>query len=195
MLGRKGFVVSVLVLTLMSVSPIAFAQSAKRTVQGDEVTLTFHGPGSKANPAEISFKGENYQKPLRVVDVTEADWRRSSPESSYRGMLSAAKSGDLEWILASFAPQDRERVKAVLSDPGARQRHHDFHKQVVHSEINMRIDYGEYAILLVTERQKNGRTITSEVAMKKFSAGWLGTNDLHEDAFFVMVLEAIKTRL
>ena len=195
MVGLRKGVVWAVVLGLTAVSLMALAQTTARTVRGTTQTMEFFPEGNNKNPVTLSFLGQIYTTPLRVLDVTQANWDRSTPESSYRGMLSAAKAGDLDWILESFASGDRERVKQIMAEPDARQRHHDFHKKVVRSEISLRVDYGEYAILIVTERQDTGVKITSEVAMKKTARGWLGTNDLKSDTFFVVILEAIKARM
>ena len=195
MMGTKAHIGFALSVLLIATSGSAFAQSVSRTSQDSKVTLEFYAPGTKANGATLSFNGKNYTRPLKVVEVTRTKWDRSTPEASYRGLRSASKSGDLDWILACYAPADRARVREVLSDPGARERHRNFHSKVVHSEINLRFDYGRYAILLVTDRQESGRTVMNEVPMKKTADGWLGTNDLKEDTFFVVMLEAVKDRL
>ena len=67
-------------------------------------------------PVVLTFEGTIYTPPQEVKMVDKEKWDTSTPEASYRGIVTANMRGDAEWITHGFAPSERARIQGLLRD-------------------------------------------------------------------------------
>jgi hypothetical protein len=139
----------------------------------------------------FSYQAQRFSPP-RVVAAAEPDqWDRSSPESSYRAVLYANRSGSQERILAQFAPDERATVQARMDEEALR-RNKQYFDSVTEETIAEVVEYGQYRVLVVVSRFRDGDVAVRNVPMIQTPEGWLITNALVKDVFFNYLVEGIN---
>lgn len=154
---------------------VAQAEAAPKTVQPAAGEPEDSGQAAAQKPA----------LPQAVQIIEREDWDRSSPISSYHGIHSANHKNDVDWIVASFAPGERETVRQMAEDPAMLANNRKLHERIAQETIIKRVPYKEdYVILFVDVDLTDGRTFQAQYPFKQTAEGWLMTNDLADDPNF-----------
>jgi hypothetical protein len=146
----------------------------------------FAGAAARADdrPQEFVFPAA-----IEVTPVTRAQWDRSSPESAYLGIRAANLADDAEWILAGFAPQDREKVATYLNNAEMRSANLKAQRAIVGEAIKSAVAYKSHVILIVVAQEAGGSSYGKPVPMIETAEGWALTNALMDDPLFGKLME------
>jgi hypothetical protein len=146
----------------------------------------------KQSRAQVSYPGEAFDPPKALTPAERATQSFATPESALAAMYAANKSNDLDWILETYAPDEREATKAALTSEEIK-RNNALAANISALEILERVEYGEsYVVLIVAITVGSGTRFVHSIPMKKTEAGWFSTNELSDDPFFTSVLWAVR---
>jgi hypothetical protein len=134
--------------------------------------------------AQQASQVEMLARPISVAPIERARWSRATPELAYMGVRAAHLADDAQWILASFAPADRNVIEGYLRDADMRAANARIHRGVVREEIVGRVSHRDYVILLVETHEASGLTYTRSIPMVSTPEGWAVTNALRDDPVF-----------
>jgi hypothetical protein len=126
---------------------------------------------------------------IEVVPVTRAQWDRSSPESAYIGIRAANLADDSGWILAGFAPGDREKVDGYLKNVEMRAANAKAQRAIKRERIESALTYKSFVILIVKVEETGGVRYTKPVPMVETADGWALTNALQADPVFEALMQ------
>ena len=126
--------------------------------------------------------------PVEVLKVERADWDRTSPESAYFGIRSANLADDGDWILAGFAPDDRQNVHAYLQNPDMRAANSRAQRAVTRELISELLTYKGFVIVAIEAEESEGRSYHKFIPMTETAEGWAVTNVLRSDPEFQALL-------
>jgi hypothetical protein len=151
------------------------------------LVLTFlAGAGARADDRPQEFV---YPAAIEVSPVTQEKWDRSSPESAYLGIRAANLADDAEWILAGFAPQDREKIVSYLSNAEMRAANVKAQRAIVSETIKSAVTYKSHVILIVVAQEAGGFSYSKPIPMIETAEGWALTNALRDDPVFGKLME------
>jgi len=144
------------------------------------LTGAFAAARSEAATREVALT-----PPLSVKPVTRDRWDRSTPEKSYLGAYSANKAADKAWIIATFAPAERGAIAKNVNDQQLLDANTAVFASIDAETIMKRVEYGDYVILVIEARGKDGRRFLRNIPLKPVAGQWFLTNDLASDRVFL----------
>jgi hypothetical protein len=146
-------------------------------------------------PAILEFEAISYNPPLKLEKTTEKEWDLSSPESAVRGFQTAARAGNLDWMIKTWVPADRGGFKADFDqDKKKLERETAYYQSMLADYITDIYIYGDYRILAVMSKFKDGSWHGFPAVYKKTNTGWLRSNDLHTDYIAYRLIGHIFSR-
>jgi hypothetical protein len=123
-------------------------------------------------------------EPQLLPPIARAQWDRSTPAASIRGIISASKAADPGWILAAFAPAERARMGEMIRNPAMLKANSAIYWRMVSASVRGVRFYRGYAIVTVAEQFQGGKRHLKNYPLKRTPEGWLLTNDLAADDNF-----------
>ncbi len=134
---------------------------------------------------EIKLEPAIEVKAIEVKMISRERWDRSTPEKSYFGVHSANKNGDVEWIVAGFAPAERDSIRKYVGDKQLLDANTALFRSITRETIIKKVTYGDYVILVLEARRSDGRRFLRNIPFKSVGRDWLVTNDLSADPVFL----------
>jgi hypothetical protein len=146
------------------------------------VSSAFAAARSEATIREVALA-----PPMSVEPINRDGWDRSTPEKSYLGAYSANKAADKAWIIATFAPTEREAIAKNVNDEQLLDANTALFASIAEETIQRRVEYATYVILVVEARRNDGRRFPRNIPFKPVDGQWFITNDLASDRVFLEV--------
>lgn len=106
-----------------------------------------------------------------------------TPAELVGSVIEANKSGDPERIVATFAPDEREAIQRMVTDPAMLRANTAAMGAITGWSVLSVRDHRGYAIVSVRET-RGTESSTKRYPMKRTGEGWLLTNDLASDPAF-----------
>ncbi len=166
---------------------------AELAARGPILWRPFTPPNQSSAGGWVATPGKVYDPPIEVHPVARDDWDRSTPEKAYAGIFAANRSGDIDWMLATFAPSERQEMRAQMTAEAV-EKNRLFMRTVVRELIRERIEYGPYVILITQSELPSGEKWGSPNPMIETPEGWALTNTLASDPFFSQVVWTLAGR-
>lgn len=190
------------------VSNLCLAQTIKQTEKNGEPVLIFQikvsdmGAGiaypivKGKNPddvIEISLPGKLYDSPREVGIISKQDIDRSTPEKAAASFFSANKSGDREWMIENWAPQDHKKIKTFFENTEVFTKNQELFRDIIEGMIILgEASYKEYVFLFVRNNYRNGKAGVPLVQTYVNEDGWRDTNALSADETAFVVGTALR---
>lgn len=191
---RSGMLLSICCLILAAYASVSCvsaqegATAARKTIRKE-----FAPPQNQSGAAVVvTYDAATYDSPIELAPIEQNAWNRSTPESSYRGLWTAYKQGNAEWILRGMTPEERERKRDLVNNRETLAKNTAVYGSIDRQFILQKIFYGDYVILRIASKSRSDRgTFDQDIVYKQTTEGWLFTNELAEDPFVAYVLAAL----
>jgi hypothetical protein len=145
-----------------------------------------YGKGrSPDETVEVVLPGELYNPSKKISVNNLATGNRNTLEQAFAADIAAMKSDDIEQILASWLPSEREGLKRFLVDVDIRKGNNQWISRHPLLEIQGLVEYKGMRLLLV----KNDHLVFT---FKKHDNKWFRTNALSDDDGFDLIFSAWK---
>lgn len=193
-MNKINFICVIIVMAshLLSMANI-FATDKKFTSERKTITKKLLPESDPSGtPVILTYESIIFDPAKEITEIDEKKWDKSSPESSYRGIYTANKRGNAEWIIRGFVPLERERIRNMVTNKELLDKNTMVHSSISKEYLVQEIFYGNYIILMVFHVNKNGDQWPMDYTFKETKEGWLLTNKLSQDLFFSKVIELTR---
>ena len=147
---------------------------------------TDYGKGKSPNDTvEVVLPGELFYPAKKVVVKKLSTGDRKTLEQAFAADIAAMKSDDIEQILASWHPSERQDLKRFLVDVNIRKGNNQWINRHPLLEIQGTVEYKGMQLVLV----KNDRLVFT---FKRQGNKWFRTNALSGDDGFDLIFSAWK---
>ncbi len=136
----------------------------------------------------LSLPGALYDPPLPVQPVAGP---RATPEAALAADYAANLAGDANAIVAGFAPQDRDDIRALVEDPDMLARNTATSRDLERMAITGQVLLGDHALLLISHWY-DGVPWPAVYAFVETPEGYLRANALSNDPAFDVVFTALR---
>ena len=179
--------------TIVALCLLALPAAAQTlTFRADAGQLSLHSrQGKRAGEfVEVTLPGSRFSPPQEIPLIERAAVDRTTPKGVLISMRSANLAGDAAWIAENFAPQDQERLRKLLADPGMIAKNRAYYSTVKRVLLLESVRIRQYTVLVVNEQSAQA-SVTHPVTMIETPRGWRVTNDLADDATLDVVWRAV----
>lgn len=166
-------------LLLPGLTTFSSAAEGNKTIQ-----IKLYPEGQHTNPVVLLVSGERYQdKPLIPVPLKQYPEMPGDIKFLSK-LISTNANGSVEDVLHLWAPQERESVRKMASDPTLFEGNRNFYRRIIASRLLATIYYGSYEILFVQHTIQK-RTMVKDYPVKRVNGVLVNTNALQADPVFV----------
>jgi hypothetical protein len=179
---RLGILVIICLFTGLSsaIADVVFQTKVSRLGMGN---MDYGKGRSPDETVEVVLRGQLYNPPKKISVDKLVTGNRNTLEQAFESDIAAMKSDDIEQILASWLPSEREELKRFLFDAQIRQGNNQWISKHPFLEIQGLVEYKGMSLLLV----KNDHLVFT---FTKLDNKWYRTNALSEDDGFDLIFSA-----
>ena len=138
--------------------------------------------------ARLTLPGVLYDPPLPVQALAGPG---ATPEAALAADYAANLAGDANAIVAGFAPEDRDDIRALVEDPDMLARNTAMSRDLERMAITGQVMLGEHTLLLISHWY-DGVPWPAVYSFVETPEGYLRTNALSDDPAFDVVFTALR---